>query len=104
MPLRKIPSFTSIARLDIPFSSLIEVLPWLGRQKSGTAGRGIVSGGWEAPPRHRKFLVATWVGLRRHHATPVHPISAGLQSPSVGRLYHLLARGTNCPRANSPCC
>src|ERR1700746_2834872 len=55
MPLRKIPSFTSITRLEIRFSSLIEVLSWLGRQKLGTAGRGIVAGGYQATPRHQKL-------------------------------------------------
>src|SRR6266478_3417883 len=65
MALRKIPSFTSITRLDIPFSSLIEVLPFPRP--------------WKAMPRHRKFLPPTLAVPRHHRASPVHPIPADLQ-------------------------
>src|SRR5207245_2090587 len=80
MPLRKIPTFTSIARLDIPFSSLIEVLPRRGFwKKSRTAGQEIASGGQRATPRHRRFLGPTLVSPRPHRASPAHPIPADLQ-------------------------
>src|ERR1700676_1164274 len=69
MALKRIPSFTSIMRLDIPFSSLIEGLPCLRPSKrSGTADPGILSGGWKAMPRHRRFLLPTWAGPRHHRA------------------------------------
>src|SRR5207244_3753967 len=100
---RTIPSFTSIARLDIPFSSLIEVLPWLGRQKSGTAGRGIVSGGWKATPRHRKFLVPTCAGPRHRRASPAHPIRACLRSLSFEDTGHSPELGKIHQRSNWHC-
>src|SRR5229473_4962797 len=45
-PLRKIPSFTSITRLDIPFSAVIEVLLEPGSsKKSRTVGQETLNAG-----------------------------------------------------------
>src|SRR5258706_2543066 len=103
-PLRSIPSFTSIARLDISFSVLIEVLPlpspW---KKSHRVGLGIVGVGWRARPRHQKFPALTWVGPRRYYASPGHPILDGQQSRSFEVVDRLRERDMSHRQSNWLC-
>src|SRR6266404_195670 len=103
-PLRSIPSFTSIARLDISFSILIEFLPlpspW---KKSHRVGLGIVGVGWRARPRHQKFPALTWVGPRRYYASPGHPILDGQQSRSFEVVDRLRERDMSHRQSNWPC-
>src|SRR5258706_12071450 len=95
-PLRNTPSFTSIARLDISFSVLIEILPLPGQwMKSHRVGPGIVAVDGKARPRHQKFPAVTSAGPRHHCASPAHPILAGQQSLSFEVLDRLRERDTS---------
>src|ERR1700730_2491948 len=104
IPLSSKPSFTSIARLDIPFSALTEVLrgPGLSKQ-SGTADPGTLAVDWKAMPRHQKCLGRTWVGPRRHRASPVHPTRAGLQSRWIEVVDRLPEQGKIHLQPSCPC-
>src|ERR1700678_501111 len=103
-PLRSRPSFTSIVRLDIPFSALIEILPLLRPwKKLGTAALGIVTAGWPAKRRHRRCPAPTWVGLRCRRASPERPTQAGLQLLWCEVVDHLPARGMSHQQSSWPC-
>src|SRR5260370_41924504 len=104
MPLRKIPTFTIIARLDIPCSSLIEGLPCpVLRNESDMAGPATGYGEQQATPRHPKFLVGTPVGPRDHRASPVPPIPPRLQRLRFEVLDRLPDPRTRRPQLSCPC-
>src|ERR1700756_106229 len=104
IPLSNKPSFTSIARLDIPFSGLIEVLlspaPW---KNLGTVGPGTLAVDSKATPPHQKCLAPTWGGPRRHRASPEHPARGGLQSRWCEVVGHSPVRGTSHRQSSWPC-
>src|SRR5712671_5680608 len=103
MPLRNKPSFMSIARLEIPFSAVIEVLHAPGSSKhSDTAGPGTLAAYWKAMPQRQKFLVPTWAGPPRHRASPALPARAGLQLRWSEVADHLSEPNTSHLQSSSP--
>src|SRR5579863_2011829 len=103
--LKNTPSFTRAARLDIPFSVLIEILLEPGSStKSGKVAPGTLTAGWRARPRHRTLLGQTWDGPRRHRASPVHPAQAGPQLRPYEVVGRLPVPDTKRSKSNWPCC
>src|SRR5882757_5593707 len=103
-PLRNTPSFTSIARLDISFSVLMETLPLPGQwMKSHRVGPGIAAFGGKAKARHQKFPAVTSAGPRHHCASPAHLNLAGQQSLSFEVLDRLRGRDTSHLQSRWPC-
>src|ERR1700733_11260390 len=96
MPLRNKPSFTSAARLEIPFSVLIEILhrPDLPK-RSDTADPGTLAFDSRARPLRQKCPAATWVYLLRRYASPARPTMGVRQSQSCGVADHLSEQGTH---------
>src|ERR1700731_1767748 len=100
-PLRNKPRFTSAARLEIPFSVLIEILhpPDLPK-RSDTADPGTLAFDSRARPPRQKCPAATWVDLRRRCASPARPTLGGRQSQSCEVADHLSEQGRSRPRLN----
>src|ERR1700756_850935 len=103
-PLRRTPTFIRAARLDIPFSALIEFLLELdSSKKSGTVGPETLTAGWKARPRHQKSLGPTWGYPRRQRASPAHPTRGGPQSRWFEVVDHSRERGMSYSQSSWPC-
>src|SRR5579863_3840850 len=104
MPFRNNPNFTRAARLDIPFSALIEILLGPGSsKKSDTAGPGTWAVDWRAMPPHQKLPAWTWVGPQRHRASPENRAQGGLQSLSCEVPRRLRVQGKSHRQSSWPC-
>src|ERR1700674_3603299 len=100
IPFRSSPSFTSIARRDIPLSIMEVLFPRASEIGLRTDGAELSAAGQPAMPLRQRLLLRTWDGQPRRYASPVRRVQAVRQLRWFEDPDHSPVRGRIRPQSN----